>query len=68
MKISKVMITQKEKEDFMKYLNIDPCGYFDCGGMKCENCPLEKIVEELENVRYRFRRMLIEEVDVEGQK
>ena len=67
MKISKVMITQKEKEDITKYLDIDPCGYFDCGGMKCENCPLEKVIEELENVRYKFRRTLIEEVDVEGK-
>lgn len=68
MKISKVMITQKEKEDIIKYLDIDPCEYFDCGGMKCENCPFEKVVEELENVKYKFRRTLIEEVDVEGQK
>lgn len=68
MKISKVIITQKEYQDIKKYLDIDPCDYLDCGGMKCENCPFEKIVEELENVRCKFRRMLIEEVDVEGQK
>ena len=68
MKISKIAITQKENEDIRKYLAIDPCEYFDCGGMKCDNCPFEKIIEELENVKYKFLRMLVEEVAVEGQK
>ena len=65
MKINKVTITKKEKEDIEKYLNIDPCGCFDCGGMSCDKCPFQKIIEELENVRYNFQRMIIEEVGVE---
>ena len=68
MKVNKVTITKKEKEDIEKYLNIDPCGCFDCGKINCDSCPFEKIVEELENVRYKFRRMIAEEVVVEETK
>ena len=66
MKINKVTITKKEKEDIEKYLDTDPCGCFDCGAMDCDKCPFSKVVEELENVRYKFRRMIVEEVGVEG--
>ena len=65
MKINKVTITKKEKKDIEKYLNIDPCDCFDCDGMNCDRCPFQKIIEELENVRYNFQRMIIEEVGVE---
>jgi hypothetical protein len=68
MKINKVIITKKEKEDIEKYLDIDPCGCFECGQINCDSCPFKKIVEELENVRYKFRRMLLEEVSVEETK
>lgn len=68
MKVNKVIITKKEKEDIEKYLNIDPCGCFDCDGMNCDQCPFRKIVEELENVRYKFRRIITEEVSVEETK
>ena len=68
MKVNKVIITKKEKEDIEKYLNIDPCGCFECGQINCDNCPFRKIIEELETVRYKFQRMIIEEVGVEGQK
>ena len=64
MKIRKVTITQAEKEAVDKYLNIDPCGYFDCGAINCDNCPFKEIIEELENVRFRFSKMLIEKVEV----
>ena len=65
MKINKVTITKKEKEAIEKYLNTDPCGCFECGKIDCDSCPFQKIVEELENVRYKFQRMLIEAVGVE---
>ena len=65
MKINRVIITKKEKEGIEKYLNIDPCASFECGKIDCDACPFKKIVEELENVRYKFRRMIIEEVGVE---
>ena len=68
MKIGKVIITKKEKEDIEKYLNIDPCGCFDCGEMSCSKCPFQKIVEELENVRHTFSRMISEDVVVEETK
>jgi hypothetical protein len=68
MKVNKVTITKKEKEDIEKYLNIDPCGCFDCGEMSCSKCPFQKIVEELENVRYKFHQMITEEVIVEETK
>ena len=65
MKINKVTITKKEKEDIEKYLDIDPCGCFECSQIDCNSCPFRKIVEELEEVRYKFQRMIIEEVGVE---
>lgn len=68
MKMNKVIITQKEKEDIGKYLDTDPCDCFDCSGMNCGQCPFATIVEELENVRYKFRRMIIEEVVAEETK
>jgi hypothetical protein len=68
MKVNKVTITKKEKEDIEKYLDTDPCECFDCGGMSCDSCPFRKIVEELENVRCNFRRMILEEVSVEETK
>lgn len=66
MKITKVTITKKEKEEIEKYLNTDPCKGFDCGKIDCDSCPFQKLVIELEDVRFRFRRMIIEEVGVEG--
>ena len=60
MKINTVTITQKEKEDIEKYLDIDPCECFDCSGITCGQCPFQKIVEEVEKVRYKFRRIIIE--------
>ena len=67
MKVNKVTITKKEKEDIEKYLNIDPCGCFECDKIDCDDCPFQKIVEELENVRYKFQRMIVEAVKVEEQ-
>ena len=64
MKIGKVIITQKEKEAVEKYLNTDPCDCFECGLFDCDKCPFKKIVDELEDVRYRFGKMLIEKVEV----
>lgn len=68
MKVNKVTITKKEKEDIEKYLNIDPCECFDCGKRDCDSCPFQKIVDELADVRYKFQRMIIEEVGVEETK
>ena len=67
MKINKVIITKKEKEEIEKYLDTDPCGAFECGRIDCDSCPFKKLIDDLEDVRYRFRRMLIEEVGVEEQ-
>ena len=68
MKVNKVIITKKEKEDIEKYLNTDPCSCFECCQINCDSCPFRKIIEELETVRYKFQRMIIEEVGVEETK
>jgi len=65
MKVNKVTITKKEKEDIENYLDIDPCGYFECGKINCDSCPFKKIIEELESVRYKFQKMVNEEVGLE---
>lgn len=60
MKISKVTLTQKEREDIEKYLDIDPCGYFDCGGMNCDRCPFNKITSKMNEARDDFMQILKE--------
>ena len=68
MKINKVTITQKERQDIENYLDIDPCECFDCGGMNCDQCPFNKIVNELEDVRSKFRFIIANEVSIEETK
>ena len=64
MKLGTVILTKTEKENITKYLDIDPCENFECKEIECDSCPFRKIVEELEDVRYRFRAIIDKETMV----
>lgn len=64
MKLGKIILTKTEKENITKYLDIDPCGNFECREIDCGDCPFRKIVEELENVRSNFRAIIDKETMV----
>lgn len=53
-----VTITETEIRNTLNSMYADPCGYINCAGIDCDNCPLQATAEEYRIAKEKFINIL----------
>ena len=63
--ITKVSMTEQEREEVLDHIMKDPCGPIDCSGLVCDSCPLQGVSIKLRKAQEDFAKV-INQIEGEG--
>ena len=64
--ITRVTMTEQEREKAIDHIMKDPCGTIDCSGLVCDSCPLQAVSLKLRKAQEDFAKA-INQIEIEEE-